>query len=131
MVYRYFPRWKNARSSTVVCSPAASSRCLAVGRGLMARPKIMMLDEPSLGLAPIIVTQIFEILTTINKEQSTTILVVEQNAYKALSIAHRGYMMTTGSIEAGRLEPRNYWKTKILKKCILAKKATANRAVGS
>jgi branched-chain amino acid transport system ATP-binding protein len=66
----------------------------------MAKPKIIMLDEPSLGLAPIIVNQIFEILTTINREHGTTILVVEQNAYKALSIAHRGYMMTTGAIEA-------------------------------
>ncbi len=73
---------------------------LALGRGLMAKPKVMMLDEPSLGLAPIIVNQIFEILTTINQEQGTTLLIVEQNAYKALSIAHRGYMMTTGTIEA-------------------------------
>jgi branched-chain amino acid transport system ATP-binding protein len=71
---------------------------LAISRGVMARPKLLMLDEPSLGLAPIIVNQIFEILTEINRE-GTSILIVEQNAYKALSIANRGYLMTTGRIE--------------------------------
>ena len=99
MVYRYFPRLKERKKQYGGLLSGGEQQMLALGRGLMARPKIMMLDEPSLGLAPIIVTQIFEILTTINKELNTTILVVEQNAYKALSIAHRGYMMTTGSIE--------------------------------
>lgn len=71
---------------------------LAISRGLMAQPKLMMLDEPSLGLAPIIVNQIFEILTEINRS-GTAILIVEQNAFKALSIANRGYLMSTGKIE--------------------------------
>lgn len=98
MVYRYFPRLKERKKQYGGLLSGGEQQMLALGRGLMARPKIMMLDEPSLGLAPIIVTQIFEILTTINKELNTTILVVEQNAFKALSIAHRGYIMTTGAI---------------------------------
>jgi len=99
MVYHYFPRLKERTKQYGGLLSGGEQQMLALGRGLMARPKIMMLDEPSLGLAPIIVTQIFEILTNLNKEQNTTILIVEQNAYKALSIAHRGYMMTTGAIE--------------------------------
>jgi branched-chain amino acid transport system ATP-binding protein len=99
MVYRYFPRLEERKKQYGGLLSGGEQQMLALGRGLMARPKVMMLDEPSLGLAPIIVTQIFEILTTINKELNTTILVVEQNAYKALSIADRGYMMTTGAIE--------------------------------
>ncbi len=71
---------------------------LAISRGLMARPKILMLDEPSLGLAPLIVNQIFQILKEINRT-GTAILIVEQNARKALAIAHRAYLMTTGEIE--------------------------------
>jgi branched-chain amino acid transport system ATP-binding protein len=100
MVYHYFPRLEERHKQYGGLLSGGEQQMLAVGRGLMARPKIIMLDEPSLGLAPIIVNQIFEILTTINREQDATILIVEQNAYKALSIAHRGYMMTTGSIEA-------------------------------
>jgi branched-chain amino acid transport system ATP-binding protein len=71
---------------------------LAISRGLMARPKLMMLDEPSLGLAPIIVNQIFDILTEINRS-GTAILIVEQNARKALKISHRAYLMITGRIQ--------------------------------
>jgi branched-chain amino acid transport system ATP-binding protein len=69
----------------------------AIGRALMARPKLLLLDEPSLGLAPIFVERIFEIVTTIN-EQGTSILLVEQNALMALDHAHRGYVMETGKI---------------------------------
>jgi branched-chain amino acid transport system ATP-binding protein len=71
---------------------------LAISRGLMARPKLMMLDEPSLGLAPIIVNQIFEILKEIN-QSGTAILIVEQNALKALAISQRAYLMITGRIQ--------------------------------
>lgn len=99
MVYHYFPRLKERRNQYGGLLSGGEQQMLALGRGLMGRPKIMMLDEPSLGLAPIIVTQIFEILTTLNKEEGMTILVVEQNAYKALSIADRGYMMSIGVIE--------------------------------
>jgi branched-chain amino acid transport system ATP-binding protein len=70
---------------------------LAISRGIMARPSLMMLDEPSLGLAPIIVDQIFEIIAEINRGGST-ILLVEQNAGKALGICHRAYIMSTGTI---------------------------------
>jgi branched-chain amino acid transport system ATP-binding protein len=98
LVYAYFPILKERKDQYGGLLSGGEQQMLALGRGLMARPKIMMLDEPSLGLAPIIVNQIFEILTTINKDQNTTILIVEQNAYKALSIADRGYMMTTGEI---------------------------------
>jgi branched-chain amino acid transport system ATP-binding protein len=98
LVYHYFPRLKERTKQYGGLLSGGEQQMLALARGLMARPRIMMLDEPSLGLAPIIVKQIFEILTTLNKEQGTTILIVEQNAYKALSIAHRGYIMTTGEI---------------------------------
>jgi branched-chain amino acid transport system ATP-binding protein len=70
---------------------------LSMGRALMARPRVMLLDEPSMGLAPILVDQIFEIIRTLNKE-GTTILLVEQNARLALGIAHRGYVLETGEI---------------------------------
>ena len=70
---------------------------LAMGRALMARPKLLMLDEPSLGLAPILVETIFSIIREINS-QGTTVLLVEQNAHKALEVAHRGYVLETGSI---------------------------------
>ncbi len=70
---------------------------LAIGRGLMGRPRLMLLDEPSLGLAPMVVTAMFQIITRINAD-GTTVLLVEQNAHLALRIAHRGYILETGSI---------------------------------
>jgi branched-chain amino acid transport system ATP-binding protein len=71
---------------------------LAISRALMARPKLLLLDEPSLGLAPLIVQQIFEIISQINSENGTTIFLVEQNANQALKVAHRGYVMETGRV---------------------------------
>ena len=71
---------------------------LAISRALMARPKLLLLDEPSLGLAPLLVQQIFRIIEQINRENRTTIFLVEQNANLALKIAHRGYVMETGRI---------------------------------
>jgi branched-chain amino acid transport system ATP-binding protein len=70
---------------------------LAIGRALMARPRLLLLDEPSMGLAPVLVEQIFATIVSINR-QGTTILLVEQNAAMALSIAHRGYVLETGSV---------------------------------
>lgn len=71
---------------------------LAIGRALMARPRLLLLDEPSLGLAPLLVKEIFEIIRRINEEQGTTIILVEQNANMALQLAHYGYVMENGKI---------------------------------
>lgn len=100
IVYSYFPRLLERKNQYGGLLSGGEQQMLALGRGLMGKPKIMMLDEPSLGLAPIIVNQIFELLSSFNREQGLTILIVEQNAYKALSIATRGYIMTTGEITA-------------------------------
>ena len=77
---------------------------LAIGRALMARPQVLLLDEPSMGLAPILVGQIFSIITEIN-EQGTTVLLVEQNAAQALSRAHRAYVLETGQVVMDRRAP--------------------------
>ena len=71
---------------------------LAIGRALMSRPRLLLLDEPSLGLAPMIVKQIFRVIDAINREQGVTVFLVEQNAYHALRLAHRGYVMANGEI---------------------------------
>lgn len=96
-VFTQFPILKQRAKQDAGTLSGGEQQMLAIGRGLMARPKLLFLDEPSLGLAPILVNQIFEILQQIN-ESGTTILLVEQNAAKALQIAHRGYVMETGRI---------------------------------
>jgi branched-chain amino acid transport system ATP-binding protein len=97
-VYTLFPRLKEREKQYGGLLSGGEQQMLAISRGLMARPKLMMLDEPSLGLAPIIVNQIFDILREINRE-GTAILIVEQNAYKALALSDRAYLMTTGMIQ--------------------------------
>ncbi len=98
MVYHYFPRLKERRHSRAGYLSGGEQQMLAIGRALMARPKLMLLDEPSLGLAPLLVREIFAIIQRINREQGTTILLVEQNANLALQIAHYAYIMENGRI---------------------------------
>ena len=97
-VYTLFPRLKEREKQFGGLLSGGEQQMLAISRGLMARPKLMMLDEPSLGLAPIIVNQIFDILKEINRS-GTAILIVEQNAVKALKISQRAYLMVTGRIQ--------------------------------
>jgi branched-chain amino acid transport system ATP-binding protein len=96
-IFELFPRLRERRQQTAGTLSGGEQQMLAMGRALMARPRILLLDEPSMGLAPILVEQIFETVADINR-QGTTILLVEQNAAIALSVAHRGYVLETGSI---------------------------------
>jgi branched-chain amino acid transport system ATP-binding protein len=96
-VYDLFPRLKERTKQLAGTLSGGEQQMLAIGRALMARPKLLMLDEPSLGLAPILCETIFRVLTEINA-QGTPILLVEQNATKALEVAHRAYVLETGSI---------------------------------
>ena len=97
MVYGLFPRLKERRNQKAGTLSGGEQQMLAVGRALMSRPKVIMMDEPSLGLAPIIVKGIFEIIKEINK-QGVTVLLIEQNANMALKTANLGYVMETGRI---------------------------------
>ena len=92
-----FPRLRERRSQVAGTLSGGEQQMLAIGRALMARPRLLLLDEPSMGLAPVLVEQIFETVQDING-QGTPILLVEQNAAMALTIAHRGYVLETGSI---------------------------------
>ncbi len=96
-VFERFPRLKERRNQVAGTLSGGEQQMLAIGRALMSKPKMIMLDEPSMGLAPILVEQIFEIIKELN-ESGTTILLVEQNANMALSIAHRGYVLESGKI---------------------------------
>lgn len=96
-VMKRFPRLKERISQSAGTLSGGEQQMLAIGRALMSRPKLLLLDEPSLGLAPNLVSEIFDIVTTINGE-GTTVLLVEQNAHRALDIAHRAYVLETGSI---------------------------------
>ena len=97
MVFELFPRLKERRNQVAGTLSGGEQQMLAMGRALMSHPKLLMLDEPSMGLAPLLVEQIFEIIKNLNK-QGSTILLVEQNAQMALSVAHRGYVLETGKI---------------------------------
>jgi branched-chain amino acid transport system ATP-binding protein len=105
-VYDLFPRLKERESQKAGTLSGGEQQMLAIGRALMAHPKLLLLDEPSMGLAPILVERIYETIAEINK-QGTTILLVEQNANFALEVSHRGYVLETGTIalsdEAGKL----------------------------
>jgi branched-chain amino acid transport system ATP-binding protein len=97
MVFTRFPRLKERRSQLGGTLSGGEQQMLAIARGLMSHPKLMLLDEPSMGLAPILVEQIFEIIRVIN-DQGVSILLVEQNAQMALAIADRGYVLETGRV---------------------------------
>uniref|UniRef100_A0A7C4GFD2 ABC transporter ATP-binding protein n=1 Tax=candidate division WOR-3 bacterium TaxID=2052148 RepID=A0A7C4GFD2_UNCW3 len=96
-VFRSFPRLKERLGQAAGTLSGGELQMLAMGRGLMARPKLLMLDEPSMGLSPILVREIFSIVAEINR-QGTAILLVEQNAFMALEVAHRAYVLETGRI---------------------------------
>ena len=98
VVYDYFPALQALRKTQAVKLSGGQQQMLAIGRGLMLRPKLMLLDEPSLGLSPKLVTEISEIISRLNKEQGVTILLVEQNAKMALDIGDFGYVMELGRI---------------------------------
>jgi branched-chain amino acid transport system ATP-binding protein len=97
-VYEYFPRLKERRSIQAGYLSGGEQQMLVIGRALMSSPRVMLLDEPSLGLAPMLVEEIFEIVGRLNREQKLTVLLVEQNAALALGIAEHGYVMENGRI---------------------------------
>ncbi len=107
MVYSYFPILAERRRQAAGTLSGGQQQMLAIGRGLMARPRLMLLDEPSLGLSPLLVKEIFQIIRRLNREQGVTMMLVEQNAKVALEVADYGYVMELGRIvmadEASRL----------------------------
>jgi branched-chain amino acid transport system ATP-binding protein len=98
MVYSYFPRLKELRRNIAGYLSGGEQQMLVIGRAMMSAPKLMMLDEPSLGLAPLLVEEIYNIIKRFNTESRTSVLLVEQNARVALSIAHYGYVMENGRV---------------------------------
>jgi branched-chain amino acid transport system ATP-binding protein len=98
IVFDYFPKLRDRHSQVAGYMSGGEQQMLAIGRALMARPKLMLLDEPSLGLAPLLVKEIFEIVRKICSEEKTTILLVEQNANMALCLGHYGYVMEMGKV---------------------------------
>jgi branched-chain amino acid transport system ATP-binding protein len=97
-VYGYFPKLKERRRQQAGTLSGGEQQMLAISRGLMMRPKLFLLDEPSFGLAPLVVQEIFGIMRTINREQKVSMLLVEQNANLALDLADRAYLLETGRV---------------------------------
>jgi branched-chain amino acid transport system ATP-binding protein len=98
LVYEYFPRLAERKMVKAGYLSGGEQQMLAIGRGLMSRPTLILLDEPSLGLAPLLVEEIFEIVQRLNQQEGVTVLLVEQNAVMALTIAQHGYIMENGRI---------------------------------
>jgi branched-chain amino acid transport system ATP-binding protein len=97
-VFGYFPILKERRRQFAATLSGGEQQMLAIGRALMARPKLVLLDEPSLGLAPLIAQRIFELIATINRDSGAAVLLVEQNAVAALQISHRAYVLESGRV---------------------------------
>ncbi|MEY3552589.1 MAG: hypothetical protein RL735_937 [Pseudomonadota bacterium] len=97
-MFAIFPRLKERRDQRGGTLSGGEQQMLAIARALMSRPRLLMLDEPSLGLAPLVVKQIFDVIATLNRDEGLTVFLVEQNAFHALKLAHRGYVMVNGAI---------------------------------
>jgi branched-chain amino acid transport system ATP-binding protein len=97
-MFDMFPRLKERRRQAAGTLSGGEQQMLAIGRALMARPKLLLLDEPSMGLAPLVVQDIFKVIERLRSEEGTTILLVEQNARAALKVADRGYVLETGKV---------------------------------
>jgi branched-chain amino acid transport system ATP-binding protein len=117
LVFERFPRLKERRRQLAGTLSGGEQQMLAIGRALMARPELMLMDEPSMGLAPLLVREIFQIIKDINS-RGTTILLVEQNAHMALSIAHKAYVVETGAIVLEG-SPEQLMKSEEVKKAYL------------
>tara|TARA_B100000686_G_C16656551_1_gene898524 strand:- start:22 stop:744 length:723 start_codon:yes stop_codon:yes gene_type:complete len=100
MVFELFPILEERREQRAGTLSGGEQQMLAIGRALMSRPRLLLLDEPSLGLAPIIAKRIFDVIEKINREQGVTILLVEQNVHQSLRLSHRGYVLANGKILA-------------------------------
>lgn len=116
-VFELFPRLKERRSQKGGTMSGGEQQMLAIGRALMSGPKVLLLDEPSMGLSPILVETIFQVIRDINK-QGTTILLVEQNALMALQVANRGYVLQTGTIVMED-QSENLMKSELVRKAYL------------
>ena len=100
LIFKLFPRLKERKTQNAGTMSGGEQQMLALGRALMSNPEVLLLDEPSLGLAPLVVNEIFSTIKYLNEQQGKTILLIEQNGFKALAIAQRGYLMQKGQIVA-------------------------------